>query len=105
MPKDMPFLDQFARLLDDAAGAADGLRQDFELVAKSRLEKIASELDIVTRDEFEAVKALAVRARGDATLAESRIARLELRVKRLQRTLARKPRKTYPKARPVRNRP
>lgn len=105
MPKDMPFLDQFAKLLDDAAGTAEGLRQDFEQVARSKLEKVAGELDMVPREEFEAVKALAVRARGDAALAESRIVKLESRLRRLEQSLITARRRSYPKPRPVRNRP
>jgi BMFP domain-containing protein YqiC len=55
------FLDEFAKLMTDAAGAADGLRKEAETFFKAQGEKILRDMDVVRREEFEAVKAMAER--------------------------------------------
>jgi BMFP domain-containing protein YqiC len=57
-----PFLDGLAKLATDAAGAAQGVRAEVETFVKQRFEKLVAEMDFVPRDEFEAVKALALKA-------------------------------------------
>ena len=71
------FLDEFAKLMTDAAGAADGLRKEAETLFKSQGEKFLSEMDVVRREEFEAVKAMAAKAREENEKLEARIAALE----------------------------
>lgn len=71
------FLDEFARLMTDAAGAADGLRREAEQLFKTQGEKFLREMDVVRREEFEAVKAMAEKARGENERLEARIAELE----------------------------
>ena len=53
------FLDEFSKLMTDAAGAADGLRKEAEQLFKSQGERFLREMDVVRREEFEAVKAMA----------------------------------------------
>ncbi len=74
------FLDEFAKLMTDAAGAADGLRKEAETLFKSQGEKFLSEMDVVRREEFEAVKAMAAKAREENEKLEARIAALEAQV-------------------------
>lgn len=74
------FLDEFAKLMTDAAGAADGLKREMTSVMRSQGERLLQGMDIVQREEFEAVKAMAERARAENERLESRIAELEARL-------------------------
>jgi BMFP domain-containing protein YqiC len=76
------FLDEFAKLMTDAAGAADGLRKEAEQVFKSQGERFLREMDVVRREEFEAVKAMAEKARTENERLETRIAALEAQLAR-----------------------
>ena len=76
------FLDEFAKLMTDAAGAADGLRKEAETLFKSQGEKFLSEMDVVRREEFEAVKAMAEKARAENERLEARILALETQLSR-----------------------
>jgi BMFP domain-containing protein YqiC len=71
------FLDEFSKLMTDAAGAADGLRKEAEQLFKSQGERFLREMDVVRREEFEAVKAMAEKARAENERLEARIAALE----------------------------
>jgi BMFP domain-containing protein YqiC len=72
-----PFLDQFAKLMTEAAGAAQGVRREVETVMKAQGERVLNTMDVVKREEFEVVKAMAERARGENEQLEARIAALE----------------------------
>ncbi|HJW41764.1 MAG TPA: accessory factor UbiK family protein [Rhizomicrobium sp.] len=74
---DNPFLDGMARLVTDAAGAAKSLRDEIDTFVKHRLEKLVSDMDFVPREEFEAVKAMAAKARAENEALAARIAVLE----------------------------
>jgi BMFP domain-containing protein YqiC len=71
------FLDEFAKLMTDAAGAADGLRKEVESVFKAQGDRLLREMDVVRREEFEAVKAMAEKARAENERLEARITALE----------------------------
>ncbi|HUO98254.1 MAG TPA: accessory factor UbiK family protein [Rhizomicrobium sp.] len=77
MASDNPFLDSLAKLFTEAAGVAQGARAEFEAFAKQRLEKLIADMDFVPRDEFEAVKAMAAKARRENERLEARVAILE----------------------------
>ena len=51
--------------MTDAAGAAQGVRTEFETAAKSQAERFLRGMDIPQREEFEAVKAMALKAREE----------------------------------------
>jgi BMFP domain-containing protein YqiC len=70
-------LDDISRLMTDAAGAAQGVRREAENVVKSQLERFLREMDIVTREEFEAVREMAIMAREENDRLLARIAVLE----------------------------
>ncbi|KAB2941427.1 MAG: accessory factor UbiK family protein [Hyphomicrobium sp.] len=76
------FLDEFAKLMTDAAGAADGLRKEAEQLFKSQGERFLRDMDVVRREEFEAVKAMAEKARAENERLEARIAALEKQLAR-----------------------
>ena len=65
------FFDELGKLITDAAGAAQGVRKEIESVVRSQAENILRELDIVQREEFEAVKAMAQKAREENDAAEA----------------------------------
>ncbi len=71
------FLDEFAKLMTDAAGAADGLRKEAEQLFKTQGERFLREMDVIRREEFEAVKEMAEKARAENERLEARIVQLE----------------------------
>ena len=73
--------DEFAKMMTDAAGAAQGMRNEVENVMRSQAERVLRDFDVVQREEFEAVKAMAVKAREENEALEARIAALEAGVK------------------------
>ncbi len=74
---DNPFLDGMARIFTDAAGAAKSVRDEIDTVVKQRLERLVADMDFVPREEFEAVKAMAAKARTENEALAARIAALE----------------------------
>ena len=59
------FFDEIGRLMNDAAGAAQGVKREVDTVVRNQAEQILRDLDIVKREEFEAVKDMAAAgARG-----------------------------------------
>jgi BMFP domain-containing protein YqiC len=71
------FFDELGKLITDAAGAADGVRKEIESVVRSQAERVLRDLDVVQREEFEAVKAMAQKAREENERLKERIAALE----------------------------
>ena len=49
--------DEMARLMNDAAGVAQGVRKEFDTLFRSQAERMLRDLDVVQREEFEALKA------------------------------------------------
>ena len=70
-------LDDIARLATDAAGAAQGVRREVETVARTQIERLLRDMDVVTREEFEAVREMALIAREENDKLAARIAALE----------------------------
>lgn len=73
-------LDDIAKLMTDAAGVASGVRREFETIAKTQLERLMANMDVVTREEFEAVREMAILAREENERLEKRLAELEARL-------------------------
>ncbi len=80
MQSDNPVLDGLARFFTDAAGAAQSVRTEVDTFMRQRLEKLVADMDFVPREEFEAVKAMASKARSENERLEARIAELETRL-------------------------
>ncbi len=74
------FFDDISRLMTDAAGLADGARREAQTFAKSQLERMMAGMDLVSREEFEAVREMAVKARDENDKLAARIAALEARL-------------------------
>lgn len=70
-------LDDIARLATDAAGAAQGVRREVETVVKTQIERLLRDLDVVTREEFEAVREMALIAREENDKLTARLKALE----------------------------
>jgi BMFP domain-containing protein YqiC len=73
--------DDFARLVTDASEMAQGVRREAETAMKSQLERLLAMMDVVTREEFEAVKQMAAKARDDNKKLSQRVAALEAVIK------------------------
>lgn len=73
-------LDEFAKLMTDAAGAAQGLRREAETVLQAQTERMLEKLDVVKREEFEAVRAMAEKARAENERLSDLVAALEARL-------------------------
>ncbi len=69
--------DDVARLMTDAAGVAQGVRREAETMIKTQIERLLAGMDVVTREEFEAVRDMAVMAREENELLKKRIEALE----------------------------
>jgi BMFP domain-containing protein YqiC len=78
------FLDELAKLLTDAAGAAQGIRREVETLMKAQGERILRDMDVVQREEFEAVKDMAAKARDENERLAARIGELEAELARLR---------------------
>lgn len=76
--------DELARLMTDAAGMAQGARREVETLMRSQGERILREMDVVKREEFDAVKAMAVKAREENEAMAARVARLEAEIAALK---------------------
>jgi BMFP domain-containing protein YqiC len=79
------FLDELSKLLTDAAGAAQGMRREVETLMRAQGERILREMDVVQREEFEAVKEMAAKAREENERLSARIGELEAAIAELRR--------------------
>lgn len=70
-------LDDLARIMTDAVGAAQGARREVETLMRGQAERMLRGMDLVQREEFEAAKAMAEKARAENERLEARIAALE----------------------------
>lgn len=70
-------LDDFARLMTDAAGAAQGVRREAETAFRTQAERVLNSMDVVQREEFEAVREMAIKAREENARLMARIEALE----------------------------
>ena len=99
MQSQNPFFDDLARVASGAMGALSGLRAEMEAMMRQQMERFTSGLDLVPREEFEAVRAMAIKARTEQEALQARVQALEAQMA----ALAPKPKsvtkpKTAPKA-------
>ena len=69
--------DDFAKLMTEAAGAAEGVRRETEALIRAQAEKFLRDMNVVTREDFEAVREMAQKARQENEALSVRIAALE----------------------------
>ena len=84
MQTDNPLLDGLARMFTDAAGAAQSVRAELDTFVRQRLERLVADMDFVPREEFDAIKAVAAKARSETERLETLISALEARVAALE---------------------
>ena len=72
------FLDDLARVTSGAMGVAAGVRGEVEARVREQLERILAQMDLVPREEFEVVKAMAAKARSEQEELAARVAQLEV---------------------------
>jgi BMFP domain-containing protein YqiC len=72
--------DEMARLMNDAAGVASGVRREFDTLFKNQAERILRDLDVVKREEFEAARDMARIAREENETLKARVAALEAKL-------------------------
>src|SRR5215204_3937007 len=73
-------LDEFAKLMTDAAGVAQGVRREAETAMRGQVERFLAGMDLVSREEFEAVREMAARARDENDVLRLRLNELERRI-------------------------
>jgi BMFP domain-containing protein YqiC len=77
-------LDEFAKMMTDAAGAAQGVRREVETVFRAQGEKFLNSMDLVKREEFDAVMEMAANARAENEAQALKLAALEARIAALE---------------------
>lgn len=81
MQKDNAFFEEFAKLAGGAAGGILGLKREIEAMVSGQLEKLLVKMHLVTREEFEVVQAMAVKAREENENLRNRLAEIEEKLK------------------------
>lgn len=74
------FFDELAKLMSNAAGAAQGVRREIDTLVQSQVERILNNLDVVKREEFEVVRTMAAKAREENDSLSQRLAALEAKL-------------------------
>ncbi len=73
-------LDDMSQLMTNAMGVAQGAREEAENAMKSMIDRWLADRDFVTREEFDAVRAMAQKAREENATLEARVAALEAKL-------------------------
>ncbi len=73
-------MDDFARLMTDVAGMAQGAQREMEGVVRSQFERFIRDMDLVSREEFEAVREMAILARDENEKLAARLEALEAKL-------------------------
>ncbi|MGE0095106.1 MAG: accessory factor UbiK family protein [Alphaproteobacteria bacterium] len=71
------FFDDLARMAGGTLGLLTGLRTEVEAMVRQQLQRLLGDMQLVSREEFEAVKEMAAKARLEQEIAEKRLAALE----------------------------
>lgn len=74
------FFDDMSQLMTNAMGVAQGAKTEAETAMKGLVDRWMADRDFVTREEFDAVRAMAVKAREENTALEARLAVLEAKL-------------------------
>ncbi|SDZ74344.1 accessory factor UbiK family protein [Rubrimonas cliftonensis] len=73
-------LDDISKLMTNAAGVAQGVREEAETLVRSRMERFMADANLVSREEFDAVRDMAQKAREENAALEARVAALEAKL-------------------------
>ena len=80
MQSENPILADFVKVMNSAAGTIAGMGREARDSARERFKEMMGDMDFVSREEFEAVKEMAARAREEADTLKQRLADLEARM-------------------------
>ena len=83
------FFDDLSKLMTDAAGLADGARREVDTALRSQLERLLAGMDVVTREEFEALRDMTALARAENDRLRERVTALESKLDSLSTQSAR----------------
>ena len=72
--------DEFAKLFSDAANVAQGVKREAETLFRSQAERFIADMDLVKREDFDAVREMAAKARAENERLAARVAALEARL-------------------------
>ena len=98
MQSENRFFDDLAKLVNGAAGTVAGMGREFETNAREKARQFMGGMDFVSREEFDAVKALAASAREEVELLKARIDALEGREGPVVTKTVRAPKAKSPKS-------
>ena len=84
MQTESRIFDDIARVASGALSALGGVKDEIETRVRERIERLAAEMDLVTREELDAAKAVAMKARAAQEDLEAKVAALEARVAALE---------------------
>jgi BMFP domain-containing protein YqiC len=82
------FFDDIAGVAGGAISALSGLRDEAEAVMRARMDDLIQRMDLVRREEFEAIQELAANARNGQETAEAQVTALEIRLSALEARVA-----------------
>ncbi|MFO1033732.1 MAG: accessory factor UbiK family protein [Hyphomicrobiales bacterium] len=74
------FFDELAKLMGNAAGAAQGVRKEIDTLVQGQVERVLNNLNVVKREDFDVVKDMAEKARTENEVLAARIAALEAKL-------------------------
>ena len=75
------FFDELAKLMTNAAGAAQGVRKEVDTLVQTQVERVLNNINVVKREEFDVVREMAEKARAENDRLEARLAELEAKLK------------------------
>lgn len=74
------FFDELAKLMSNAAGAAQGLRREIDSLVKAQVERVLNDAGVVRREDFDVVREMAQKAREENEKLAQRVAELEAKL-------------------------
>lgn len=79
--------DDIANLMTNAFGAAKGVGDEVRAAARARADSFIADMDLVSRDEFEAVKTMAANAQGEVVELKAQVKKMDMAIKALKKKL------------------
>jgi BMFP domain-containing protein YqiC len=79
------FFDELAKVMTNAAGAAQGARREVDNLVRAQIERVLADIQVVQREEFDVVRDMASMARTENEALRARVAELEARIEALEK--------------------
>lgn len=81
MQTDNPFIDDLSKLAGGLVGTLDAMKKECDALVRARIERLASEFDLVPRDEFDVLRDMCLKLRTENDDLKARISALEKKKK------------------------